>query len=208
MMIALLIFGMLASAGVALLSFSVRAQAVTGARLDDIGALNLLASVLSADLAQAVPRATRNEAGDATPAFLGTASEVTVVRAGWSNLDAAPRASVQKVQYRVADGTLQRTGWPMLDGAPTPAPTVLLDHVASATLRYRHGGAWSDRWDGAAAQPPLPQALELSIQRENGTVFRQLFLVGTGYDPRPPEQSGVPVPNPTPPSGGPPNARA
>ena len=74
-----------------------------------------------------------------------------------------------------------------LDGAPAAAPTVLLDHVADATLRFRYAGAWSDRWDGQATQPPLPQALELSIRREDGKVFRQLFLVGTGYDPRPPE---------------------
>ncbi|RDE05151.1 type II secretion system minor pseudopilin GspJ [Sphingomonas aracearum] len=186
MMIALLIFGMLAAAGVALLSVSIRAQAATGAKLDDVAALNRFSSVFSADLAEAVARPTRNEAGDSVPAFFGAPGEMVLVRGGWTNLDSAPRASAQKVQYRVTQGALERITWPMLDGAPPLAPTVLLDHVASATLRYRYNGAWSDRWNGAATAPPLPQVVELSVQRENGTVFRQLALVGAGYDPRPP----------------------
>ena len=41
-MIALMIFGMIAAAGVALLAFSVRAQGASGAALDDIGAINRL----------------------------------------------------------------------------------------------------------------------------------------------------------------------
>lgn len=205
MMIALLIFGMLAAAGVALLSVSVRAQAATGAKLDDVAALNRMSSVMQGDLAQAVVRPTRNEAGDLTPAFVGTAGEMTLVRGGWTNLDAAPRASAQKVRYRVAEGGLQRITWPMLDGGPALAPAVLLDHVASATLRYRFAGAWSERWEGALTQPPLPQVVELSVQRDDGTVFRQLFLVGAGYDPRPVPQ---PAPSPSPPGGGAPNAGA
>lgn len=39
-MISLLIFGLLAAAGVALLSFSVRAQGLTGARLEAVSARN------------------------------------------------------------------------------------------------------------------------------------------------------------------------
>ena len=93
----------------------------------------------------------------------------------------------------------------MLDGGPALAPAVLLDHVASATLRYRFAGAWSERWEGALTQPPLPQVVELSVQRDDGTVFRQLFLVGAGYDPRPVPQ---PAPSPSPPGGGAPNAGA
>lgn len=205
MMIALLIFGMLAAAGVALLSVSVRAQAATGAKLDDVAALNRMSSVMQGDLAQAVVRPTRNEAGDLTPAFVGTAGEMTLVRGGWTNLDAAPRASAQKVRYRVAEGGLQRITWPMLDGGPALAPAVLLDHVASATLRYRFAGAWSERWEAALTQPPLPQVVELSVQRDDGTVFRQLFLVGAGYDPRPVPQ---PAPSPSPAGGGAPNAGA
>ena len=62
-MVALLIFSIIATAGVALLSFSVRAQAASGAKLDDLGALQRTLSIMSADLAQATARPVRDEAG-------------------------------------------------------------------------------------------------------------------------------------------------
>lgn len=184
-MVSLLIFGMLAAAGVALLSFSVRAQGVTGAKLDDVGALNRLSSALSADLAQATSRRTRNEAGDMLPAFVGengsgSTPMVRLVRGGWSNLDGAPRPGEQKVEYRVDNGEFQRVAYPMLDGARPLAPATLLAHVRQVTLRYRLNGAWSDRWEGKP-QTPLPQALEMRVIRDDGVEFRQLFLVGSGY---------------------------
>ena len=56
-MVALMIFGMIAAAGVAILSFSVRAQATSAARLDDTAALHRTVAALSADLAQALESA-------------------------------------------------------------------------------------------------------------------------------------------------------
>jgi len=184
-MISLMIFGMLAAAGVALLSFSVRAQTATAAKLDDVQALNRLSSALSADLAQAVTRQTRNEAGDLLPAFVGeTGSSMTpmlrFVRGGWSNLDSAPRPGEQKVEYRLTGGVLQRIAYPMLDGAQSLPPAAMLDHVRQVTLRYRLSGAWSDTWQGTPVAA-LPQAMEMRLVRDDGVEFRQLFLVGASY---------------------------
>lgn len=182
MMISLLIFGLLAAAGVSLLSFGVRAQAVAGKKLDDVAALSRLDGVLVADLAQALPRATRDEGGAIRPAFEGGngATLLRLVRGGWDNVDGAPRPSVQKVEYVLGEkGTIDRIAYPMLDGAaPYPSATMLTG-VASVSLRYRLAGAWADRWQG---QPdtPLPDAVEMTITRSDGTVFRELFLVGIG----------------------------
>lgn len=186
-LVALLIFAILASAGVALLSFSVRAQAATGAKLDDLAALNRTLSILSADLAQASARETRDEAGTPVPAFIGEASGeaqpmLRLVRGGWTNLDRQPRPGVQKVAYRLDGGVLQRLAWPQLDGAAPLPPGPLLDRVRAVRLRYRFRGAWSDRWDGGGGVA-LPQALELRVQRTSGAEYRQLFLVGSGYAP-------------------------
>lgn len=178
-----MIFGLIASAGVALLAFSVRAQAAITARLDDIAALGRQSTLLAADLAQALDRPARDERGTLLPAFVGDAASVTFVRAGWSNIDAQPRSSLQKVSYRLAGDTLERIAWPMVDGAAPLAPAAALSGVSVARLRYRIAGAWSDRWDGATA--PLPQALELVVERKDGLAFRQLFLVGSGATPRP-----------------------
>lgn len=188
-MVALLIFSIIATAGVALLSFSVRAQATTGAKLDDLAALQRTLSILSADLAQAHARPVRDETGTVLPAFVGEAGGTAtpmlrLVRGGWTNLDAQPRPDLQKVAYQFADGTLQRIVHPRLDGAQPLPPAPLLTDVRALTLRYRYRGAWSDRWDGAAGVP-LPQLLELRVQRDSGVEYRQLFLVGTGYAPLP-----------------------
>ncbi|WP_269142315.1 type II secretion system minor pseudopilin GspJ [Sphingomonas sp. IC-11] len=181
-MVALMIFGLIASAGVALLAFSIRAQAATTARLDDVGALARQSSLLAADLAQAMNRPARDERGTRFPAFVGDATSVTFVRAGWSNIDAEPRSTLQKVSYRLVDGVFQRIAWPMVDGAaPLPASAALTD-VAGAKLRYRIAGAWSESWNGTQAAA-LPQALELTLQRRDGVTFRQLFLVGSGAAP-------------------------
>lgn len=186
-LVALLVFAILASAGVALLSFSVRAQAASGAKLDDLQALNRTLSILSADLAQARARPTRDEAGTVLPAFVGEAGGeaspmLRLVRGGWTNLDAQPRPGAQKVAYRLDGGVLQRLGYPQIDGAAPLPPAPLLDRVRAVRLRYRFRGAWSDRWDGAGGVA-LPQALELRLQRTNGVEYRQLFLVGAGYAP-------------------------
>jgi general secretion pathway protein J len=196
-LVAITIFGMIAAAGVGMLSFSVRAQGVTAARLDELAALNRTVSILSADLAQAVDRPTRDERGTLLPAFAGEAGGnadpiLRISRGGWSNLDGAARPSVQKVGYRVANGTLERIAYPMLDGARPLAPAALLTGIADARLRYRVGGAWTDRWDGTAARP-LPQAVELRITRTDRRQYRQLFLVGTGYAPPPPEPFFAPA---------------
>ncbi|WP_374942802.1 type II secretion system minor pseudopilin GspJ [Sphingomonas sp.] len=181
-MVSLMIFGMIAAAGVAILSFSVRSQAATGAKLDDAAALGRTVSILSADLAQATNRPARDEGGTLRPAFTGDAATLALVRLGWSNVDAAPRSTAQKVAYRVESGTLERVAYPMVDGAqPLPA-AAMLTRVRQARLRYRFRGAWSDRWDGAQGAP-LPDATELTIVRTDGTTWRQMFLVGTGYAP-------------------------
>jgi len=186
-MVSLLIFGMIAAAGVAILSFSVKAQSATGTKLDDLGALTRTMSILSADLGQAALRGTRDESGAPLPAFVGesgsdVAPMLRLVRGGWTNIDGAARSSTQKVAYRVADGALQRIAYPMVDGAPPLPPAMLLPNVRQVRLRYRLGGAWSDRWDGVQGVP-LPEAMELSVQRTDGLVYRQLFLVGSGYAP-------------------------
>jgi general secretion pathway protein J len=187
-MIALLIFSMLAVAGVAILSFSVRAGAASGARLDDVAALNRTLSVLSADLAEAVDRPTRDEAGIVRPAFAGesagsAAPMLQLVRGGWSNLDALPRPGLQKVAYQLARGALERVAYPQLDGAAPLAPAVLMTGIRDARLRYRIAGAWNDRWDGTAGAP-LPQAMELTLVRSDGITWRRLFLVGNGRPPQ------------------------
>ncbi len=179
-MIALMIFGMIAAAGVAILSFSVRAQGATNARLDQVSGIARLGAALAADLAQAQDRPARDERGVLRPAFVGEPQAMTLARGGWGNFDGVARASVQKAQWWLEGGAIVRQGWPMLDGAPPLDPATIVDHVRSLAFRYRVAGAWTDRWQGRDGVA-LPQAVELIVIRDDGVRYRQLFYVGEAY---------------------------
>lgn len=179
-MIALMIFGMIAAAGVAILSFSVRAQAATNTKLDQVAGIARLGAALTADLAQAQDRPARDGQGVLRPAFVGDTGAVTFVRGGWSNFDGAARAGIQKVQWRLEGGAIVRQGYPMVDGAAPLDAATILDGVRTIGWRYRVAGAWSATWQGASGVP-LPQAVELTLVRTDGVGYRALFYVGEGY---------------------------
>jgi general secretion pathway protein J len=179
MLIALLIFGMIAAAGVGLLRFSVDAQAATKTRLDAIASERRVEALIASDAAQAVPRLTRNPAGDPVQAFEGSAAGFRLVRAGLDPLDDGTRSSLQKVAYAVEGGRLTRQTWPMLDGAEPDPPAALADGIASVTLRYRSKDGWREVWD--PIRPDLlPRAIEMIVRPIRGPAMRYVFLVGAG----------------------------
>lgn len=184
LLVSLFIFGLLSAAGVGLLSFSVRAQEAADARLSDLADFRRAGALLGGDLAQAAPRMVRDSGGGGRPAFHGVAGEeggvaLAFVRRGWENLDDAPRASLQRVEYSFADGRLQRLVYPRLDGAEPLASTTVVDGVRRIRLRYRdREGAWRERWDPTRANE-LPRAVELIMEAAGSGHTRQLFQVGT-----------------------------
>lgn len=186
-MVALLIFSMIAAAGVGILAFSVRAQAATDAKLAEVAGLARLSAALSADLAQAVDRPTRDPDGTMRPAFAGDAGGVAFVRGGRTLYDDSPRPSLQKVRWRLDGDAVVREGWPMLDGTQPREPAAMMTGVRAVRWRYRTGGAWADRFDGTPIRA-LPQAVEITVGRQDGTAVRALFYVGV--DPARPERPG------------------
>ncbi|HEY1145453.1 MAG TPA: prepilin-type N-terminal cleavage/methylation domain-containing protein, partial [Allosphingosinicella sp.] len=98
MMVALLIFGLISAAGVALLTFSVRAQDMADERLGKLAEVRRAGALLTSDLAQATPRISRDERGAAELAFQGGTGagglvSLALVRRGWANYDGAARSS-------------------------------------------------------------------------------------------------------------------
>lgn len=182
LMIALFIFAMLASAGVGLLSFSTRAQAVTTARLDSAASEQRLSAIFAADLAQAQPRISRDETGATAAAFVGGegATLLRYVRSGWLGGDVAGRSGLQGVEWRFDNGQLVRVSRPMVDGAVEARPVVMAADLESVALRFRKAGVWQSNWTPAIATE-LPQAVELVITRRGTAPVTRLFLVGTGY---------------------------
>ena len=181
LMVSLVIFGMLSAAGVALLSFSVRAQEAAEGRLGDLAQLRRATTLMAADLGQVAARLHRDEAGAPLPAFTGGATMLGFVRRGWENVDGARRSSLQRVEYRVVSGKLERVSWPMVDGGPPRAAAVMLDDVRTIAFRYRMPtGDWRDRWDPEEADD-LPLVVEMVADAQGSGVTRQLFFTGRGW---------------------------
>ncbi|HEV2569374.1 type II secretion system minor pseudopilin GspJ [Sphingomonas sp.] len=177
LLVAVLIFSMLAVAGVGLLRFSVDAQAATGERLKLLASQRRIESLIMSDAAQAVPRITRNEAGDPIQAFVGDGQGFTLVRGDIDSLTDVARPALQKVRYRLENGTLTRSSYAMLDGAQPNAGMPLLSNLAAVQLRYRSKDGWREVWD--PLRPDLmPRAIEMIVRPAQGPEMRYLFLVG------------------------------
>jgi general secretion pathway protein J len=168
MLIALLIFSMLAAAGVGILRSSIALEDAVEMRLGELRDLGRLEALFSSDLAQAVDRPTRGDGGQ-RPAFVGQSEQMQFVRGGWSNLDGSPRSNLQRVQWQLGRPGLTRTGYAHLDGSDDGAsPAVLGRDVARATFRYRMAsGDWSDSFVSTEREP-LPTAVELTMAPARG----------------------------------------
>jgi general secretion pathway protein J len=183
LLVALAIFAMISVAGVTLLRSGSDTQIAVKSRLEQYSRANRLYNAMEGDLAQAVVRPVRDQAGAPVPAF--TEGDATAqgalfgfVRAGWSNYDEAPRAGLQRVAYILEGGVLKRLSWPMLDGAAPSDAATLVENVSAAQLQFRdEKGEWRSDWTATDAAA-LPRAVELRLTIEGKLEQRMLFLVG------------------------------
>ncbi len=112
MLVALLVFSLLSAAGVAVLGFAADNRAVVRERMDEIAALQSARALIKTDLEQVADRRTRADGGAPGRSLTGGESAAAPVlaftRRGWDNPDAAPRASLQYVEYRLVEDRLER----------------------------------------------------------------------------------------------------
>ncbi|MFO1371275.1 MAG: type II secretion system minor pseudopilin GspJ [Candidatus Competibacteraceae bacterium] len=106
-----------------------------------LAAVQLAVYRLEQDIEQATPRGIRDEYGQPQAAMRGGALEsdaLTMTRAGWDNLLEQPRATLQRVVYRLRDGRLWRLYWDVLDqgGPGEPHETLLLERVREFRVRF------------------------------------------------------------------------
>ena len=186
MLIALAIFAIIAGGALMLLQFSVDAEAASRTKTQQIASVRRFLSVWNADLAQAVPRASRDAAGGtgaALEAPTGAPDGVVLrlTRGGWSNYDGAARPSLQRVEYSWQGGKLARAGYPFLDGARADVASPLADSPSPPRLRFRTQDCnWQDRWEPQRSGE-LPVAIELNLPQPGGKELRVVALVGANY---------------------------
>jgi general secretion pathway protein J len=195
LLVAVMIFAMLATGGVLLLRSTVAGQAAVRVHLDALADVQRGLSTLDADLSQATVRISRTQDGALAPAFFGRVAQddeplMQFVRDGWSNPGMLRHPSLQKIEYWWRDGRLERIGYDALDGAEPTEPAVLFDGVTALTLRYRaKNGSWLERW--APEKPAdMPTAVEMVLSRGKEPPLTLRFIVGTAINQ--PEDEAAP----------------
>ena len=192
LLVALAVFAILATAAYGGLRNVLVTRAAVETQSQRLAAVQLAFHRLGQDLEQAAPRGVRDEYGEPQAALLGDEladERLILTRAGWDNPLGQPRASLQRVAYRLRDGQLWRLHWPVLDrGSPIePRETMLLDQVRELRLRFvDHNASWRNGWPPPAADAStprdldaLPRAVEISLTLEDwGEITRLLLLPG------------------------------
>lgn len=176
-LIAMAVFAIMAAMAYAGLSAVLDARAGTEKRSASIADLQKTLYLLNEDLAQALPRSVRDELGSEQPAFSGGNGEdlLTLTRSvpEWSEL--AMRSQLQRVSYRVENGSLYRQVWTVLDRTQqtTSRRKRLLD-VAMLGLRF-YGSDWTTNWPASGSG--LPKAVEANFSLAGLGEIQRLFLV-------------------------------
>lgn len=183
-LVALMLFGLIAAAGTAVLSVSIDNRFAVRSATDRTAGLQRTRSLLKADLGQATTRRTRNRNGEPQPLALTGATDpgdpvLIVTRAGWSNVGGVGRSSLQRVEYRRVGDRLERRVSPFLDGSRPGPPQLLLSGVTDLTVTFVQ--------DGRETQVPTPgptgnapDAVRLELTLDGYGPLTQLFLVGGG----------------------------
>jgi general secretion pathway protein J len=182
-LIALLIFALLAAAGAVVLSQTINTRFAIQANTDRVADLQRLRALLKADLAQATSRRTRAPTGRPLPRPLMGPEQpgdpvLVLARSGWSNPDAAPRSSLQRVEYRLVEDRLERRVSPYLDGARAGAPQVLYRGVKDVAVSFVNDGGEAPAFIPTAAHP-LPDAVRIVMTLDGFGRVEQLLLVAS-----------------------------
>ena len=140
------------------------------------------------DLAQARERSVRDVIGFTQPAFRGQPTDTRAVgapsveftRGGVSTYSDGARSDLQRVAYRLVDGTLMRLTWPVLDLGPqtTPLETPLLNNVEEFRVQFiGSAGVRLGVWPAQGSSETLPRGVEVKVTLKGRGEFTRLFLV-------------------------------
>ena len=180
MLVAMLIFAVLAVAGVGLLRQSVDTQAAIDHRLDGISAQERVAALFTADLGQATARPPVGLGESRQLSFRGTPSSVSLIRGGWANPDGLPRSSLQRVEWTGSKSNVSRVAHHFLDGSDPGQPAIIQRDVEAFVLRYRRAdGSWTESFSSTEREM-LPVAVELTARARGG----QPLVVVAALPPR------------------------
>jgi len=202
LLIALLVFAMISGAAVYALRLSIEGREQLEEADHEIRGMQMMRLILKQDLAGFVDRRVRDEFGNNYPAsFLGGDGLsfrppvdgerllMAFVRRGWTNPDdAAPRSSLQAVEYLIVGENLVRRVRPYLDDARGQPRTdrVLVEKVSILKIDFFTGQetsaglVYSSLWPAPQGAGEAPEAVRLSFATPRFGEIEQIFWVGKG----------------------------
>lgn len=174
-MVSLLIFSLIAAAGVGLLTVSITNREVVAGATAEGASLMRAHRSLKNDLGQALDRPVRGASGDGA-AFRASGSTLALTRGGWQNASGADRG-LQRVEYAVIDRRLIRRIRESVDAGPLGPPQILMEDVEGLGIRFVSRGRSFDKWpvdDG----PALPDAVAVAVETRRFGRVEMDFAVG------------------------------
>jgi general secretion pathway protein J len=190
-LVAVFIFAMMAAIAYGGYSNSTKQAEISRGQMKRLEELQTTIRLFTQDFEQLAPRPVRDVLGQTfTPALSAdrrsTDALVVLTRAGWSNPAGLQRATLQRVQYVLEDGTLRREHWPVLDVtlADEPIRRELVTNVEEVRLRFMDSAKrWQEQWPVLGGPPQgqtrlRPLAVEVTIKLEDFGEVTRLIEVG------------------------------
>lgn len=206
LLVALAIFALVSAAATISLRLATDARGQLDAADLRLAELEAARAILREDFAQLVFRPTRDEFGERfgptfiggvetrlRPAVSGERLQLAFVRHGWLNPEfAAPRSSLQFVEYLLKDGALIRRARAYLDDArDQPAvDRVILREPGDVAFEFLGApiadinADWLVGWPTPGLAQPFPLAVAMTADLGRFGPVRQIFWIGQmGIDP-------------------------
>lgn len=189
LLVAMGIFGIIGAMALGGLNAVISQTTQATAQMERLAALQRTMRLMSNDLVSLQPRWVRDELGTQWEAPLVTDEAGTFLvrlsRGGWSNPAGLPhRGTLQRVQYRLDDGTLIREYWPVMDHVlgQEPRREELLKDVASLKFLFLDDqGEWQAQWPpvqrGTARAATRPRAVRIQLELEDWGLIERLVEV-------------------------------
>lgn len=191
LLVALAVFAVMGAAAYSGLRSVLTTRAVVEAEAQRLAEIQLAFHVLEQDITQTLPRGIRDEYGKQEPALKSSGlggDWLIFTRAGWDNPLVQTRSNLQRLSYRLEQGSLIRRYWTMLDrnGAGESQETVLLDNVREVKARFLNDqDEWQKEWPPTGQDADedsvnrLPRAVEISLTLGDwGEITRLFILLG------------------------------
>lgn len=181
MLVAVALFAVASALAFGGLGALTRARSQLDAENERLGQLQFAIGLLERDLRGVAARAVRDGYGAPQAPLVGTRDRLELSRHGLSNALALPRATIERVGYRLEDGALQRQRFSVLDRTPASraGEDRLLARVESLEFSYLGAdGREFAQWPPPRAQddaPPRAVAVVLTLP-DYGELRRVLEL--------------------------------